>query len=74
MVLIAKDFHPYEFTDEHAKLPYKGLPPKDACCSKVKLDGISDEDYKYSQNVYNSFKFKVSGDYHWLYLKSMCFY
>ena len=71
MKLIAKQwFFPYEFIDEHAKLTYQGLPPKEAFYSKVKLDGISDEDYKHAENVYNTFKCKDFGDYHWLYLKT----
>ncbi len=37
---------------------------------KVKLDGISDEDYKHALNVYNRFKCKDSGDYHWLRLET----
>ena len=57
MKLIArKGFYPYEFIDEHAKLTYQGLPPKEAFYSKVKLDGISDKDYEHAQNVYNTFK------------------
>ncbi len=57
MTLIArKGFYPYEFTDENAKITYKDLPPKAACDSKVKLDGIDDEDYKHAQNVYITFK------------------
>ncbi len=56
--------------DEHTKLAYTGLPPKEAFYSKVKLDGISDEDYKHAQNVYNTFKCNDFGDYHRLYLKA----
>ncbi len=49
MALIArKGFHPYEFIDTRAKLTYKGSPPKEAFHSKVKLDGISDEDYRHA--------------------------
>ena len=71
MKLIArKGFYPYEFIDEHTKLTYQGLPPREAFYSKVKLDGISDEDYKHAENVYNTFKCKDFGDYHWLYLKT----
>ncbi len=65
-----KGFYPYEFMDTHDKLNYKGLPPKDAFYSKVRLDGISEEDYKHAQNVYNTFKRKDFGDYRWLYLKT----
>ena len=65
-----KGFYPYEFVDDHTKLTYPGLPPKDACYSKVRLDSISDEDYEHAKNVYNTFKCKDIGDYHWLYLKT----
>ncbi len=74
MKLIARQgFYPYEFMDEHAKLTYQGLPPKEAFYSKVKLDGISAEDYEHAQNVYQTFKCKDFGDYHWLYQKPTCF-
>ena len=66
MALIArKGFYPYEIIDDHTKLNYPGLPPKRSFYSKVRLDGISDEDYKHAQNVYNAFKCKNVGDYHW---------
>ena len=71
MALIArKGFYPYEFIDDHTKLNYPGLPPKDKFYSKVRLDGISNEDYKHAQNVYKTFGCKDFGDYHWLYLKT----
>ena len=45
MALIArKGFYPYEFIDDHTKLNYPGLPPKENFYSKVKLDDISDKD------------------------------
>ena len=71
MALIArKGFYPYEFIDDHTKLNYPGLPPKDKFYSKVRLDGISDKDYAHAQNVYNTFGCKDFGDCHWLYLKT----
>ncbi len=70
MALITrKDFYPCEFIDEHAKLTYKCLPPKEAY-SKVKLYGISDADYKHAQNVCNTIERTDFGDYHWLYPKA----
>ncbi len=52
MPLIArKSLYPYEFIDDHTKLTYKGLPPRESFYSKVRLDGISDEDYIHAQNV-----------------------
>ncbi len=52
------------------KLNYPGIPPKESFYSKVRLAGISDEDYEHAQNVYNTFKCKDFGDYHWLYQKT----
>ncbi len=71
MALIArKGFYPYEFIDDHRNLNYPGLPPKEHFYSKVKLEDISDKDYEHAQNVYNEFKCKDFGDYHWLYLET----
>ena len=71
MALIArKGFYPYEFVDDHTKLNYPGLPPKENFYSKVRLDGISDSDYEHALYVYNAFGCKDFGDYHWLYLKT----
>jgi hypothetical protein len=67
MALVARrGCYPYDLIDAHAKLTYKGLPPKDVFYSKVKLDGISDKDYKHAQNVYTTFEHKHSGEYHCL--------
>ena len=56
--------------DDHSKLNYPGLPPKESFYSKVRLDDISDADYEHAKNVYKTFKWKDFGDYHWLYLKT----
>ncbi len=34
-LITRKGFYPYEFIDEHAKLTFQGLPPKEAFYSKV---------------------------------------
>ncbi len=68
-----KGFYPYKFIDEHANLTYQGLPPKEAFYSKVKVEGVSDEDYEHAENVYNTFKCKAFGDYRWLYAKTDVF-
>ncbi len=71
MVLIArKGFYPYEFIDDHTKLNYPGLPPKENFYSKRKSEGIRDKDYAHAQNVYSGFKCKDFEDYLWLYFKT----
>ncbi len=49
MALIARKG--FEFIDDHQKLSYPGLPPKDKFYYKVRLDGISDKDYEHAQNL-----------------------
>ena len=52
MKLIArKGFYPYEFVDDHSKLNYPGLPPKETFYTEVRLDDISDKDYERAKNV-----------------------
>ena len=52
------------------KLSETQLPPKEEFYSKLNDEGISDDDYKHSINVWNTFKCKTIRDYHDLYLKS----
>ena len=52
-LICQKGFYQYDFIDSQEKLSYGGLPPKEAFYSKVRLEGIKDEDYKQAQSVYN---------------------
>ena len=67
-LICQKGYYPYEFIDSYEKIYYKKLPPKEAFYSKVKLEGITNEEYKHAQNVYSHFKCKDFSEYHWLYL------
>ena len=69
-LICQKGFYPYEFIDSHEKLHYPEPPPKEKFYSKLKLEGISDEDYTDAQHVYKSFDCKSFYDYHHLYLKT----
>ena len=70
-LICQKGHYPYEFMDSHEKLHYPELPSKENFYSKLRLEGISDEDYAHAQNVYKSFNCKSFWDYRILYLKPM---
>ena len=71
-----KDAYPYEWVDSYEKFNYPSLPDKKHFHSSLK-DGkrdksnghISDEQYKYLQNVWESFNFNIFDDFHNHYLK-----
>ena len=69
-LICRKGSYPYEFIDSWEKIHHPELPPQEAFYSKLKLEGISDDDYKHAQNVYTSFKCRSFYDYHMLYLKT----
>ena len=51
-LLMRKGVFPYEWFDNYYRLEETALPPKDALYSKLKLEGISDEDYENAQTVW----------------------
>ena len=71
-----KDAYPYEWVDSYEKFNYPSLPDKKHFHSSLK-DGkryksnghISDEQYKFLQNVWESFNFNIFDDFHNHYLK-----
>ena len=69
-LLTRKGVYPYDYVSSMEKLSETQLPPKEEFYSKLNDEGISDDDYKHSINVWNTFKCKTIRDYHDLYLKS----
>ena len=49
---------------------YHKLPEQNEFYSKLKLEGITDDEYAHAQNVDRYFKCKTFYDYHMLYLKT----
>ena len=49
------------------KFDERSLPPKDAFYSKLTGEGITDEDYKHAQTVWNEFNIETMKYYHNLY-------
>ena len=69
-LLTRRGVYPYDYVSSMEKLSETQLPPKEEFYSKLNDEGISDDDYKHSINVWNTFKCKTIRDYHDLYLKS----
>ena len=68
-LMVRKGVYPYDYMDSFDKFDEK-LPPKEEFHSILNDEHISDEDYKHTQNVWNTFSLKTMGEYHDLYLKS----
>ena len=68
-LMARKGVYPYDYMDSFDKFSEK-LPAKEEFYSVLNNEHISDEDYKHTQNVWNTFSLKNMGEYHNLYLKS----
>ena len=68
-LMARKGVYPYDYMDSFDKFSEK-LPAKEEFYSVLNNEHISDEDYKHTQNVWNTFSLKNMGEYHDLYLKS----
>ena len=69
-LLLKKGVYPYEYIDSYDRFNESELPTKDKFYSHLNESGISDDDYKHAQQVWNEFQIKNIGEYHDLYLKT----
>lgn len=65
-----KGVYPYEWVDHEDKFMYDRLPSKNCFYSKLRVDGISEEDYIHANRVWKAFNCKIFKDYHMLYLQT----
>ena len=63
-LLTRKGVYPYEYMDSLEKLKEIKLPPREAFYSRLSDEGISDEDYQHSKQVWETFRMKTLQDYH----------
>ena len=70
VLLLRKGVYSYENMDSWEKFDETTLPPKEAFCSNLNLEDISDEDYPHAQKVWDVFEMKNLVEYHDLYVKS----
>ena len=66
-LLLTQGVYPYDYVDSMIKLEATSLPPKDPFYSKLKDEGITDEDYQHAQTVWKEFTLESMKDYHNLY-------
>ena len=69
-LLLRKGVYPYEYFTDPSKMLEEELPLKEEFYSKLRLEGIKDEEYEHTQNVYKTFKCKNLADYTKLYCLS----
>ena len=69
-LLTRKGVFPYDYVSSLNKLSETQLPPKEEFYSQLNDEDISDDDYQYAMNVWNTFGCQSLRDYHDLYLKS----
>lgn len=68
-VLFHKGIYPYEFMDGVDKFDMTELPPRDKFYSKLKEEGVTDEQYGRAQGAWRKLGCKTMKDYHNFYLK-----
>ncbi|CAH3166485.1 unnamed protein product [Porites lobata] len=69
-LLTRKGVYPYDYVSSLDVLSETCLPPKEEFYSKLNDEDTSDDDYKHSIKVWNTFGCNTIRDYHDLYLKS----
>ena len=56
--------------DSWEKFNETAIPPKEAFCSKLNLEDITDKDYAHVQKVWGVFEIRNRGEYHDLYVQT----
>ncbi|XP_031637534.1 uncharacterized protein LOC116349972 [Contarinia nasturtii] len=69
-MLERKGVFPYEYVSGMEQLMETNLPSKEDFYSKLRGEGISDDDYQFAHDIWRKFNCKTLGDYSELYLKT----
>ena len=57
-MLLQKGVYPYEYMDDWGKFKETLLPKKEDFCSHLKVEDITDTDYKHTKRVCKDFEIK----------------
>ena len=69
-IITRKGVFPYEYMDSFDRFEETQLPPKENFYSSLSDEGITDDDYKHAQEVWDTFNCATLGDYHDIYLQT----
>lgn len=69
-LLRRKGVYPHDYIDSWSKYDENKLPHKERFYNSLKLEHITDNDYKHAQNVWSAFDVSSLGEYTDLYLKT----
>ena len=67
-LILQKGVYAYDYINSWDRLDEKQLPPQSEFYSKLSEQGITDDQYKHAQTVWDAFECKTLGDYHDLYM------
>ena len=70
VMLLRKGVYPYEYMDGWDKFNETSIPSKESFHSNLRMENISETDYRHANNVFKTFKLNNLGDYHDLYVQS----
>ena len=70
ILLLRKGVCPDEYMDSWERFAEISLPDKEAFYSGLKMEGITDVDYRHAKRVFKNFNNKNLGDYNNLYVQS----
>ena len=69
-MLLRKGDYPYEYIDSWERFVETSLPDKEAFCSSLNKEDITNVDHRHGRRVFRKFNNKNLGDYHDLYVQS----
>ena len=67
--IFQKGIYPYEYMADREVFKETCLPPKEAFYSKLKMAGITDEEYEHAQQMWTRYNCRTMEDYTTLYVK-----
>ena len=70
MLLLRKGVYPYEYMDDWGRFNEVKLPNKSDPYSSLKMEDISEIDYRHALKVFHKFNIKSLGEYYDLYVQS----
>ena len=69
ILFLRKGFYPYEYRDSWERFDETSLPDKEAFCSSLNMEDITDVDHRHAKRVFKSLNNKNLGNYHDLYVQ-----